>query len=56
MKNIGIAIEKTFDTHLSRDTQRISGNIARDAKGDQKDPKETKKRRNEMKKAHNSKV
>ena len=43
MKNIGIAIEKTFDTHLNRDTQRISGNIARDAKGDQKDPKEKKR-------------
>ena len=44
---------------MNHDIQNVSGNIARDSKGDQKYPKETEKRRNEetrRRKANNSEV
>ena len=37
-KHIWIAINETCDIHLDRDIRNVSGNIARDAKGDQKYP------------------
>ena len=38
MKHIWIAIEKTCNAHLDHDRIKLSGKIARDVQGDQKDP------------------
>ena len=38
MKHIWIAIDKMCDAHLDHGRRKLSGKIARDVQGDQKDP------------------